>query len=171
MPAAGSLRLFMALWPDGATRAALQEQAALWSWPAGARCTRPERLHLTLHFLGPVPPERVPALQERLRVPWSGCTLELDRPATWPGGIAVLEASRVPPPLAQLHAALAARLPALGLAVDPRPWRPHVTLARKAAGARPPAPSAPLQWRLAPPVLLVQSLPAGGGYLPLASLD
>jgi 2'-5' RNA ligase len=170
MGATEKLRLFVGLWPDADTRDALQASAGTWSWPAGARCTPPERLHLTVHFLGAVPADRLAALREALRVPWSGCVLEFDRAMVWPGGIAVLEASRVPAALADLHGALAARLPGLGLPVDPRPWRPHVTLARKAAGAHPPAQHAALRWPAGPQVLLVQSLPGGGGYVPLASL-
>ena len=170
MGATEKLRLFVGLWPDADTRGAVQASADTWSWPAGARRTPPERLHLTVHFLGAVAAERLAALQEGLRVPWGGCTLELDAPAVWPHGIAVLEARRVPPALADLHGALAARLPGLGLPVDPRPWRPHVTLARKAAGARPPAEHATLRWPAGPQVLLVRSLPGGGGYVPLASL-
>ena len=51
------------------------------------------------------------------------------------------------------------------LPVEKRPFRPHVTLARHAAGAVPPSETAPLRW----PVnghALVQS--AGGRYTPLA---
>lgn len=170
MATPGTLRLFIGLWPDAQTRDALQAQADGWRWPDAARRTRPERLHLTLHFLGPVQAQRVPEVQAALQVRWEGCTLDLDRAVVWPGGIAVLEAGRVPPALADVHAALAARLLPLGLPVDARPYRPHVTLARKATGARPPADAVALRWQAGPRLLLVQSLPGGGGYVPLAPL-
>ena len=41
-------RLFYALWPDAAARAAL----AAWQASLGGAPTRPDKLHLTLAFLG-----------------------------------------------------------------------------------------------------------------------
>lgn len=158
------LRLFLALWPGTQDLAELEAQAAAWTWPAGARRTRPERLHITLHFLGNVAQDRLPALREQLDVRWEGCELVLDRAQVWPGGIAVLEAQRVPAELASLHARVARRLRELDLPVEERRYRPHVTFARKAFGARPPAELAPVRWRLVPAFELVRSLPDGRGY-------
>jgi 2'-5' RNA ligase len=159
-----SERLFLALWPDEAQRARLQEHANAWSWASGARRTRAERLHATLHFLGDVAVDKLPALRSGLGVPWDGCKLVLDRAAVWPGGIAVLEASDVPPALAHLHAEVAQRLQALGVPMESRRYRPHVTLARKAFGSRPPTGFLPLAWQVPPSYLLVRSLPGGRGY-------
>jgi RNA 2',3'-cyclic 3'-phosphodiesterase len=164
-----TVRLFIGLWPPPAAHAALLAHADTWSWPAAARRTRPERLHVTLHFLGEVAGEHLPALRQGLAVAWSGCELVLDRPLVWPGGIAVLEASEVPGPLAGLHEALADRLRGLDMPVEARRYRPHVTLARKAAGARPPASFAPLRWQAGTGYALVQSLPGGRGYETLQS--
>jgi RNA 2',3'-cyclic 3'-phosphodiesterase len=135
---APSLRLFLGLWPDAGTRAALLAHAAAWDWPDAARRTRPERLHVTLHFIGNVAADRLPALQGGLQVDWGGGELVLDQATVWPGGIAVLEAKQVTPSLRALHGALADRLRALDLPLESRPWRPHVTLARMASGAHPP---------------------------------
>jgi RNA 2',3'-cyclic 3'-phosphodiesterase len=161
------LRLFLALWPPAEVAAALQAHAEGWTWSAGARRTRPERLHITLHFIGEVAAADVVPLQEALPGSWEGCELVLDRAEVWPGGIAVLEATRVPQPLATLHEALADRLRARGLPVETRRFRPHVTFARKAQGSRPPATFSPLRWPAGPAYLLVQSLPGGRGYVPL----
>jgi 2'-5' RNA ligase len=158
-----ALRLFLGLWPPPAVHAALVAQADAWSWPASARRTRPEQLHITLHFLGQVDAALLPLLQRKLAVAWEGCELVLDRAEVWPGGIAVLEAGAVPPALMRLHTQLARRLVSLGLPVETRRYRPHATLARKAGGARPPAGLAPLRWPAGPGYALVQSLP-GGGY-------
>lgn len=165
--AAATLRLFLGLWPAADLLVQLQEQAADWHWPASARRTRPERLHVTLHFIGDVPAARLPELQDRLAVAWEGCELDLDRPRLWPGGLAVLEASEVPPELTQLHVRLAERLRALGLPVEDRRYRPHVTLARKAFGARPPLAMRPVRWRAGPAYRLVRTLPGGRGYEPV----
>mgnify|MGYP001627214490 CR=1 FL=1 len=163
-PVNPSVRLFLALWPPPDAGAALQAHAAAWDWSTTARRTRGERLHVTLHFLGNVATSKLPALQAGLSVPWEGCELSLDRPTVWPGGIAVLEASEVPQPLAQLHGALRERLVALEVPVESRRYRPHVTVARKAFGSRPPAGFEPLPWRAGPAYDLVQSLPGGRGY-------
>lgn len=164
-----TLRLFIGLWPPPDAHAALVAHSQGWTWPAQARRTRPERLHVTLHFLGEVASEWLPALRREIDFPWTGCALLLDRPVVWPGGIAVLEASAVPGPLADLHGELAARLRGLGLPVEERPYRPHVTLARKAFGARPPASPEPVRWRAAAGFALVHSLPGGRGYETLQS--
>lgn len=170
-PSPDTLRLFLALWPPAGMVDALQAHAAAWSWPSQARPTRPERLHVTLHFLGAVADARLPALRTSLPVPWPGCELVLDQAQVWRGGMAVVEAREVPPALAALHGELATRLAALGLDVEARPWRPHVTLARKAFGARPPSTFAPLRWRAGGSYALVRTLPGGRGYETLASFS
>jgi len=48
--------------------------------------------------------------------------------------------------------------------VDERPYRPHVTLARRARGAPPPPTGADLRWRVAGGYVLARSLPGGAGY-------
>lgn len=162
-PPPAKWRLFLGLWPTDALRGAMQDLSEAWQWPASARRTSREKLHITLHFLGDVDAARIPELQHGLQVPWNGCDLLLDRAAVWPGGIAVLEASEVPPELADFHAALAERLLMLQLPVDERRYRPHVTLARKAKGARPPQGHAALRWHAGPGYVLMRSVP-GGGY-------
>lgn len=155
-------RLFLALWPAPEFMPTLLQHAQAWQWPQEARRTRDERLHVTLHFLGNLPTAQLAALRA-LRARWEGCELALDRGTVWPGGIAVLEASVVPAPLQRLHADLGEELRSLGLALESRPYRPHVTLARKAFGARAPA-SAPLLWPAGPGYALVRTLGGGRGY-------
>lgn len=157
-------RLFLGLWPTTEARAQVVQHAQAWQWPAATRCTLPERLHITLHFIGNVDPARVPALREGLALDWPGCTLELDRAEVWPGGIAVLEASVVPPPLADLHARLGEALLRLELPVESRRFRPHVTLARKAQGASAPA-CAAIHWQAGPGYALMRSV--AGNYVPV----
>jgi 2'-5' RNA ligase len=159
--------MFLGIWPSEQERAALQAHAQQWQWPQTARRSAPERLHMTLHFLGDVPPSQLPQLQATLDVQREPCTVLLDRAEVWPGGIAVLEALQVPPALARLHERLAAALRAQGLPVEGRRFRPHATLARKAQGARPPAGFAPLRWELVGGYLLVRSMPGGRGYVPV----
>lgn len=155
-------RLFVALWPDRAEREALAAAAGAWTWAAGAARVRPDKLHLTLHFLGAVARERIGALAAALEQPGAAFALSLARPALWQGGVAVLEPAPVPRALAALHAALGGALAGAGFAVETRRWRPHVTLARRASGARPPEIGAALRWRVNG-YALVESEP-GGAY-------
>jgi len=157
-----SARLFVALWPGPALRAALAAWRDRQAWPAGARPTPAPQLHLTLHFLGQVPREQVHMLAAALRQPFAPFTLHLGRPVLWPAGIAVLEPLQPPPRLAQLHATLAHALHEAGLRTEARVYRPHLTLARHAHQAQRLGDGPGLRW----PVrgyALVESCP-GRGY-------
>lgn len=162
MPA--TARLFLALWPPSAVRDALLTHMAQWQWSSQARPIPPERLHLTLHFIGPVPAIRLDELKRQLRVPFQPFTLELTLPERWRGGLAVLCSESAPAALQLLHAQLAQRLVDLGLPVDERPLRPHITLARQAQGTRVPAQRTAIAWPAADGYALVRSLPNGQGY-------
>jgi 2'-5' RNA ligase len=157
-------RLFIALWPSPDVRAALVRHQKSWEWSSSARLTRPERLHVTLHFLGEVAARRVEELRYSLAIPAGPFELKLVRPETWRGGLAVLCADEVPAALANLHEALAERLKRELLPVDDRPLRVHVTLARQAQRSAPPQSPEPIAWPVAAGYSLVRSLPGGQGY-------
>jgi len=140
-------RLFTALWPDEATRAALARCRDGWRWGAAAAPEPTERLHLTLHFIGSVPEARVGALLEGLRVPCPRFGLRLESVRRWPNGIALLAPKVVPRELIDLHAALGDRLRGLGFATESRRYEPHVTLARHAGGSALPGPT-PVDWQV-----------------------
>lgn len=140
-------RLFVALWPDGELRRRLAEQAGHWTWPRGARLVAPENLHLTLHFLGMQPRSFIARIDGLLgQVPRVRFELALKLANVWHGGVAVLEPLEPPGELADLHAALGAGLRHIGIELERRPWRPHVTLARRARGAIPSPAGLPLRW-------------------------
>ncbi len=139
MNASGTARLFLALLPTPAQRQDLQAHVAAWRWPPKASVYAPADWHLTLHFLGAVPCSRLPELRAGLTWPLPALQLQFGEPVLWPQGLAVLLPRAMAPALQALHGGLAGRLHALGLQTDPRPYRPHVTLARRAAGAVPPA--------------------------------
>lgn len=160
-----SVRLFLALWPPAKVRAALQDLQSRWQWPDGAARVPPERLHVTLHFLGQVPVSRVREFRDAFDVPVEPHVIELSRSrhAKWPGGLAVLELDP-PPALLRLHEGLATALRRLGWPVEARAFRPHVTFSRKAAGARPPAePMGDVPaWRVNEGHVLARSVPSQG---------
>ena len=155
-------RLFLALWPDPAIRHALRERRDAWDWPRGASPVHTDKLHLTLHFLGEVPSERVPELRRGLGVPFTPFTLSIGVPKLWPHGVAVLEPHEQAAELLALHANLSQALVALGLQPEARSYKPHVTLARRANNAVVPPEAEPLIWQI-DGYALVESKPGNGG--------
>jgi len=154
------LRLFLALWPDASTRALLAAYRDAWRWPGGAKPVATPALHLTLHFIGALARARLPALTASLAAaPVATMRLRPSGAEVWKGGIAVLRLEG-DAALAALHDRLGAVLADAGIGLDPRPFSPHVTLARKAARAEPPAQRADFGWT-ADSFALVESLPGG----------
>jgi 2'-5' RNA ligase len=140
-------RLFIALWPDAETRHAIAAWRDRWAWPAGAAVVADDRLHLTLHFIGPVERARLPEIESALAaVRCPPFELTLGGAAIWPRGLALWVPQALPEAARALHTDLAAALRALALPVEDPPWRPHATLARKAAGALSPPEPLALRW-------------------------
>ena len=131
MESGDTATLFLALWPDDRTRAALAQRRDAWAWDADALPVRAERLHLTLHFLGGVLLRRLPELVDGLPVPDGQFTLRLGRQERWPNGVAVLTPVAVPKALLEWHVILRDKLERQDLRTESRSYRPHVTLARK----------------------------------------
>jgi 2'-5' RNA ligase len=160
MSADKTTRLFLALWPDPFIRARLREWREAWGWPRDAAPVADDKLHLTLHFLGNLPEERLPELLDGLALPFEPFAVEIGRPVLWPRGLAVMEPHGEPPELLALHARLGEALVSLGLQPEQRAYRPHVTMARRAVGARLPVSGPSVFWQ-ASSYALVESR---GGY-------
>ena len=162
---ASTVRLFLALWPTAPVREALRAMQARWRWPEAAAVVDAARLHITLHFLGQVPQERVDEFRAALAVPFEPHVLALaqGRATVWPGGIAVLEL-QAPPALQSLHEGLSRAVQSLGWPVEERRFRPHVTFARRAQGARIARDACEdlPAWRVDQGYVLVRSRPAQG---------
>lgn len=167
MTYASTARLFIALLPDDSVRDKLAAWRDAWTWPRSATPVRTAKLHITLHFLGDVALDSVPRLQAALEVPFEPFTLMLSHTTSWPHGIAVLEPESVPAALSALHEATATVLRRLDLPVDARPYRPHVTLARRATGAVVERPAAPVCWRIDRYALMSSALGSSGTYTQL----
>jgi len=136
------MRLFVALNLPPEERERIYRAAApLRRAELPVRLTREPALHLTLRFLGEVEPAALEDLERAiaaavaivtpftLRLGGTGAFPSLSRPRVlWVG----VEAA---PELLALHAALERRLEPLGIAREPGPFRPHLTLGRVRRGA------------------------------------
>jgi RNA 2',3'-cyclic 3'-phosphodiesterase len=157
------MRLFLALWPDAPVRAAITLWQQAWHWPPAARPVAPERLHLTLHFIGNVAREHLPQLVAGLKVAFEPIDFSLDVAEVWPNSIAVVQPPQTPREMSGLHRRLAHALRELDLPVESRPFRAHVTLARHARGAMPPSNDVIVRWQAIDGYVLAESLPGGAG--------
>ncbi|RKT46515.1 RNA 2',3'-cyclic phosphodiesterase [Thiocapsa rosea] len=142
-----SERWFFALWPDDAVRAALASRLPELL-PVGARATHPSDFHLTLAFLGPLAPDVLGCAERAAdRIRAAGFDLEIDRVGHFARAHVLWCAPATPPEaLPALVRDLQAQLSICGLAADPRPYRPHITLARKAAAMPASDWSTPMRW-------------------------
>jgi 2'-5' RNA ligase len=165
-PRARSSRLFVALWPDEPARSQLTQARDRWNWSASARPTPVDKLHVTLHFIGAVGRDRMTDVTARLGVPFDAFDLPFGRHALWRNGVAAFEPIDAGGPLSALHGAIGARLRALDLPVETRPYLPHVTMARDATGSAEPPSDETFVVQIGDYVL-VESRP-DGSYFPLA---
>lgn len=124
-------RLFFALWPDEAVRDAVAAQ--LPSTPKPAKPVSRDNWHVTLAFLGETARERRRAFEAAAEsVAASPFDLTLDRLGYFHRPrVLWLGADTVPEHLAALHADLNALLAEQGFEPDRRPFKAHLTLARK----------------------------------------
>lgn len=129
-------------------RADLAAHAEAWRWGTKALRVLPAKLHITLHFIGSVPHDRLPELVAGLKVPFKPFDLKLNQPELWRQGLAVLRAEEAPARLVRLHGLLREALQGLELPTEEREFRPHITLARHARGAVPPAQPPMVRWHV-----------------------
>ena len=192
------MRLFVAIPATGTVREAAAEVVNVLRRTGDVRWVTPERLHLTLKFLGSTPEEKVSGVQEELRRIANNClqfAIRLDgigafpsirRPQTiWYGVSGEVES------LATLAERIEAAMEPLGFAREARPFRPHLTLGRvrsprglrelateleKRAQDSPEAGSG-IEWRVDAIALMCSDLKPSGpvytelAHLPLATTD
>jgi 2'-5' RNA ligase len=135
------VRLFIAIAPDAAARAALdlgraRLESALGASAAAFRWARPENVHVTVHFLGEVAAGQLDELRAALDEPLSEPVFHASssRLGAFPdrGPVRVIwrAVEDGAAAMARIHLALAERLRRARMTVDDRPFRPHLTLAR-----------------------------------------
>lgn len=163
-------RLFFALWPDDSIRATIAQRMPEWAGGLAGRWQRPDQWHVTLVFLGAVDAARRGDLQAAADgVTMPPLELQFDRYEYWhKPQVACLVATVTPAPLAQFVERLRAAVAMLGIEPELRPYRPHVTLARKVRSAAGMVVSPPVNWT-ATGFALVRSNsdPSGSRYEPV----
>jgi 2'-5' RNA ligase len=179
-------RLFFALWPDEATRATLAHATRKAVRSCGGRPVAVHNLHATLLFLGAVAQSRVSevmAIAARaaagMAVPGavdsSSPGFVFDRVEFWKKPHVLVATSSVAGGAGDVLAGALAEMLAretlsAGFAPDPKPLRPHVTLARKVAFLQTQLAMQPVPWSFADFALVEsQTHPDGLVYTVLES--
>jgi 2'-5' RNA ligase len=134
------LRAFVALEPDSPSLrrlARVSEHLRLASGAPSASWVPPARMHVTLLFVAALASESVDPLAQALRSLAAGRSapdlggLKLEAfPSLASAEVAIAEVADPQKDVAKLAAAVNAHAGSLGIPVDARPFRPHVTLAR-----------------------------------------
>jgi len=166
-----STRLFFAVMPDAPSRARLVALADETARATGGRASIADTLHLTVVFVGSVDDAAVPSIRDAgdaLR--WRRFALSLDTLGSFArAGIAWAAPRSVPAPLEQLNGDLVAALTARGVATETRPYRPHVTLARRCVATVDASLDPPIDWTVDGVVLMSSRLLSEGPrYEPIA---
>lgn len=155
----GTARVFFALWPDAAPRAALGRLARDLQGQCGGRAMLTRNIHLTLVFLGNVAAARLPELYllaETVAAP--RFDLVIGAAGYWRHNRIVWTGpGQCPDALQALVAALEGALKANGFRFDERPYVPHITLLRDARRAPTTQAVGDIRWPVAD-FALVQSL-------------
>lgn len=140
-------RLFLALWPNAAARTALEALKASLAGIEG-RLTPESHLHITLVFLGATNVEQRGCVEHVCAdIAAEPIEIRLERMRYRArGGIVWIEPVVTPPALTDLVRALEAGLKTCGVALAPRSYRAHVTLARDVRRYSAPPSPAPIVW-------------------------
>ena len=164
-PRRGDLvRLFFALWPDDATRAALAGLSRSLHERCGGRKVPEANLHLTLVFLGNAQADLVPALREMaVAVQAATIDLVLDTVGYWNHNrIVWVGAKACPAELRDLVAHIDSGVRSLGFRTETREYVPHMTLLRRARCGPGEFAFGEVAWR-ATDFALIQSAPRPDG--------
>ena len=126
-------RVFFALWPDDATRAAISRATREAVRLSGGRPIAKERLHITVAFLGELTAAGLDVARAVPPISVGAFELELDAVGVWPESkILWLAATALPDALVELEKRLWDSLLERGFRGEDREYRPHMTLARRA---------------------------------------
>lgn len=159
-----SQRLFIALWPEEELRKQIVNPEGLEKITDLCQRTAIDNIHMTLFFLGPVVrPSRACIERAMGDMRSKSFTLILDRLGYWSGPqILWLAPSHTPHQLISLREGIKPHLVRCDVMIDKRPYRPHITLARKVKKPPPKIKIDPLSWHVNQ-YSLMESLPRPSG--------
>ena len=163
-------RIFFALWPDDRQRDRLRDVLSPLLKLVEGQAVQSGNWHVTTAFIGNFPEADIPGLlAHAAQIEVEPFRLRFDRVEFWPRPkVASLVAPTVPPELQRPVDAQNALLVDFGVNTEDRPYRPHITVARRARPfeTRRLAQAAVMEWGR---VELVESVPQPGGatYHPL----
>lgn len=125
------MKLFIAIAPDDSARYALAESAARLRAACPGRYVDPALYHLTLAFLGETPPEALPRIHGAMALAAAACPrFSLSLGGRGAFGSILWRGTEDSSALNTLAARLREALAQAALPCDPKPFRPHITLAR-----------------------------------------
>ena len=156
-------RLFFALWPDDETRERIAAVAGQLPQGAG-RLISARNLHLTLVFLGTVEESVAAGLADAAAgILHPPATLVLDTGGWWKKPeVAWLGCSETPAAVSGLAQKLATLASGLGVPLETRPFKAHLTLARKVTRRPPDLKVPPIRWNVSEFCLVESDTRAGG---------
>jgi RNA 2',3'-cyclic 3'-phosphodiesterase len=142
-------RLFFALWPDLPVRDEVEQFARQLPLVSG-RLVPTSNTHITLAFLGNVDEQTTAGLIKKANhIEMNSFSLTLDQLGWWKKPkIAWLAPTRYPQVLPELAAELRKIARNSGVSLDERPYRPHLTLARKIKSPLLGAPARSIFWNI-----------------------
>jgi RNA 2',3'-cyclic 3'-phosphodiesterase len=142
-------RLFFALWPDQAVRDEVEKFARQLSLVNG-RLVPASNTHITLVFLGNVDEQTAESLSNQANhICMNAFSLTLDQLGWWKKPkIAWLAPTHYPQVLPDLAAELRKIARNTEVSLDERPYRPHLTLARKIKSPLLDAPARSIFWNI-----------------------
>lgn len=149
-------RVFIALWPDEATREMLDEEAKRLGGPG--RPIPKAHLHLTLAFAGTIPATQVDCIAREIgMLEQEAFPLTLDRLGHFERArVSWIGPSETPAALDTLAARARDLARACGATPEDHPFLPHVTLRRFARPPESDRPEHPIHWNAAE-VALIES--------------
>lgn len=162
-----SRRVFFALWPSDELRHDIEHETRHAARHSGGRIIPARNLHITLAFLGSVPEERVADAREcGALIKVEPFTLILGTLNWWQKQeLLCLEPTSGVEALVKHVDRLRIALGSRGFAVEHRPFRPHVTLARDVRREHAFKPIRQLRWQVERIELVEsQTLPTGSEY-------
>ena len=164
-------RLFFALTPPLELARAFHHQAMTDLQECRGRALKPEQIHLTLRFIGPVERRIATCLQQAVAgIKLPRFEIVFDILGYWPRPKVVWSMpSQIPPTLSALAAELEQACVDCGLAAEKRAYVPHLTMLRNARQAPAIVTMKPRHWQVDEFALICsETLPQGAVYTELA---